>query len=144
METIRRNIRKLRLDMPTKKIGEKYAMNSMFYFLLFYSFVKQTLFMCKSFFTFVYFIIIIIIYFILFFIIYLIFITMQPTAPECLGGGAVLVVVLLLGYLVEGADVGAVVGEVHKGLVADEAGQVTAVVPLTFWPRLKGQRPRRW
>ncbi len=39
----------------------------------------------------------------------------------------------------EGADVGAVVGEVHKGLVADEAGEVAAVVPLTLGPRLKGQ-----
>ena len=61
------------------------------------------------------------------------------TVPEGLCPRAKLFVVLLLGDLMEGADVGAVVGEVHKGLVADEAGQVAPVVPLTLRPRLKGQ-----
>ena len=37
---------------------------------------------------------------------------------------------------------GAVVGEVHESLVANEAGEVAAVVPLTLRPGLEGQRPR--
>ena len=49
-----------------------------------------------------------------------------------------LVLQVLDGDLVDHPDVGAVVGEVHRLLITDLAGEVAPEIPLAGWPAVQG------